>query len=130
MDQLDAYMREVGRYPGLTADEEARLAREVMVPGSDSLDRLVRAHLSWVIDVAGDYPDLKASLGDLINEGNFGLIRAACQYGSFLDEEQRGRSQRLAYRPFRHFAERWVRDAIEALPPPPPPDDGPGPLVA
>ncbi len=77
---LDVYLREIGRYPLITRDDEVALAERIQVGDQDALDTLVRSNLRFVVSVAKKYQNQGVSLADLINEGNLGLIRAAHKF--------------------------------------------------
>lgn len=74
---LNAYLAEVNRCPMITAEEEVELAIRIANGDRNALDRLVMANLRFVVSVAKKYQYIGLPLTDLINEGNFGLIKAA-----------------------------------------------------
>jgi RNA polymerase sigma-32 factor len=73
---LDLYCAEVRRFSRLSVEEERALARA----GGKSRDRLVTAHLGFVIKVAREYRAYGLDLADLVQEGNVGLLRAAARF--------------------------------------------------
>lgn len=77
-DSLNRYLSEVAQYPVLSPDEEFRVATAARSGDADALEKLVRSNLRFVISVAKMYGGRDPILlGDLINEGNIGLVEAA-----------------------------------------------------
>ena len=72
---LDKYLQEIGKDSLLTPEEEIELAIKIKKGDSKALERLTRANLRFVVSVAKQYQNQGLSLGDLINEGNLGLIK-------------------------------------------------------
>ncbi len=99
-ESLDRYLLEISEYEPVAREEEARLAVAIREGDEASLDRLVQANLRFVVTIAKKYQYGGASLADLINEGNLGLIRAAHRF-----DETRGAK-------FISYAVWWVRQAI------------------
>jgi len=97
---LDQYLKEISAYPLLTREDEVDLARRIRTGCDESLDRLVRSNLRFVVSVAKKYQNQGVALGDLINEGNLGLIRAARKF-----DETKGIK-------FISYAVWWIRQAI------------------
>jgi len=100
---LDKYLQEIGRVELLDADDEIVLAQIMKKGGYEStvaLERLVKANLRFVVSVAKQYQNQGLSLGDLINEGNLGLIKAAKRF-----DETRGFK-------FISYAVWWIRQSI------------------
>ncbi|MBB6271001.1 RNA polymerase primary sigma factor [Pedobacter cryoconitis] len=100
IESLNIYLNEVGKIPLLTMEEETLLTTKIRSGDQLALDRLVRTNLRFVISVAKKYQHRGLSLGDLINEGNLGLIKAASRF-----DDTKG------FR-FISFAVWWIRQAI------------------
>ncbi|HSM68126.1 MAG TPA: RNA polymerase sigma factor RpoH [Xanthomonadales bacterium] len=95
---LDAYIQEVNKSPMLTLEEERELAFAYRDEGDlDAARRLVLAHLRFVVHVAKGYAGYGLQLGDLVQEGNIGLIKAVKRFDP--DREVRLVS----------FAVHWIR---------------------
>jgi RNA polymerase sigma-32 factor len=78
---LDAYISAVNRLPMLTAQEEAEYARRLRDAGDlDAAGRLVLSHLRLVVSVARQYLGYGLPHGDLIQEGNVGLMKAVKRF--------------------------------------------------
>ncbi len=73
---LETYLREINETALLTADEEKMLARQIAVGDVEARDRMVRANLRLVVNIARGYSGKGLGLQDLIEEGNLGLLRA------------------------------------------------------
>ena len=73
---LDKYLQEIGRKELITVDEEVELAQRIRMGDQEARDKLVSANLRFVVSVAKQYQNQGLSLPDLIDEGNFGLIKA------------------------------------------------------
>ncbi len=99
-ETLNRYLKDVKELSfALTAEEEASLARRIRAGDRAALNELVNSNLRFVISVANQY-SAYASLEDLINEGNLGLIKAAQKF-----DETKGVK-------FISYAVWWVRDSI------------------
>ena len=97
---LDKYLHEIGNEVLITKEQEVELAREIRNGSKKALDTLVKANLRFVVTVAKGYQNQGMSLGDLINEGNIGLIKAATLF-----DETKGFK-------FISYAVWWIRQAI------------------
>lgn len=74
---IEKYLQEIGKIHVLSPDEEANLAKKIKSGDSEARERLVLSNLRFVVSVAKQYQNHGLTLGDLINEGNVGLIKAA-----------------------------------------------------
>lgn len=82
-DGVGIYLREIGKFPLLKAEEEAELARSVKRGGTEAataLRQLVESNLRFVVRIARRFEGRGLSLLDLIQEGNIGLIGAAVRF--------------------------------------------------
>jgi len=78
---LDAYIQEVNKVPILTLEEEQELARRYLEEEDlEAARRMVLAHLRFVVHVAKGYTGYGLALGDLIQEGNIGLMKAVKRF--------------------------------------------------
>jgi len=94
------YLADISRITLLTAEEEILLTRMIKAGDKAALEKLVETNLRFVVSVAKNYQNRGLSLGDLINEGNLGLIKAANKF-----DETKGFK-------FISFAVWWIRQAI------------------
>jgi len=81
LGSLDAYVNAVHRIPVLTAEDEQALARRFRDGEDlDAARELVHSHLRFVVHVARGYNGYGLQLGDLIQEGNIGLMKAVKRF--------------------------------------------------
>lgn len=76
-NSIKIYMREMGQFSMLSADEEVKLARRITEGDQSAKNELVEANLRLVVSLARHYQGCGLSYQDLIQEGNIGLIKAA-----------------------------------------------------
>lgn len=78
---LEAYIERVSRIPVLTREEELELARRLQVGGDlEAARQLVLSHLRFVVHIARGYGGYGLPMGDLIQEGNVGLMKAVKRF--------------------------------------------------
>ena len=99
-DPVKTYLKEIGRVPLLSAEEEAALARAAQAGDEDARRRLSEANLRLVVSVAKRYAGRGLPFLDLIQEGNLGLIKAVEKF-----------DYTKGYK-FSTYATWWVRQAI------------------
>jgi len=97
---LDKYFQEIGEVPLLSPEEEIELAKRIRKGDAEALKKLTKGNLRFVVTVAKQYQNQGLSLGDLVNEGNLGLIKAATRF-----DETRGFK-------FISYAVWWIRQSI------------------
>ena len=73
---LNRYLREIGRIPLLTPQQEIELAAKIKKGDPAARERMINSNLRLVVTIARDYIDLGLPLLDLISEGNIGLTKA------------------------------------------------------
>ena len=100
-DALQLFLNEIRRYPLLTADEEVELAKRIEQGDLEAKERMINSNLRLVVSIAKKYQGQELSLLDLIQEGIFGLIRAAEKF-----------DWRKGYK-FSTYATFWIRQAIQ-----------------
>ena len=97
---IDRYLNEIGKVNLITAEEEVLLAQKIRQGDQAALQKLTKANLRFVVSVAKQYQKQGLTLGDLINEGNIGLIKAAQRF-----DETKGFK-------FISYAVWWIRQTI------------------
>jgi RNA polymerase primary sigma factor len=100
-DALQLFLNEIRRYPLLTAAEEVELAKRIEQGDLEAKERMINSNLRLVVSIAKKYQGQELSLLDLIQEGIFGLIRAAEKF-----------DWRKGYK-FSTYATFWIRQAIQ-----------------
>lgn len=74
---IDKYLQEIGKIRAISPDEEVVLAKQIKAGNRQAREKLVLSNLRFVVSVAKQYQNHGLTLGDLINEGNLGLMKAA-----------------------------------------------------
>jgi RNA polymerase primary sigma factor len=97
---IQKYMKDIKNHKPISKKEEIRLAKKIKKGDKKAIDELISANLKFVVSIAKEYQGNGISLTDLINEGNYGLIKAAYKY-----DYKRG------YR-FISYAVWWIRQTI------------------
>jgi RNA polymerase primary sigma factor len=100
-DALQLFLNEIRRYPLLTADDEVELAKRIEQGDLAAKERMINSNLRLVVSIAKKYQGQELSLLDLIQEGIFGLIRAAEKF-----------DWRKGYK-FSTYATFWIRQATQ-----------------
>jgi RNA polymerase primary sigma factor len=99
-DSVRLYLREIGKIPLLSADEELALAQRVVAGDIDAKDKMAEANMRLVVSIAKRYVGRGLDLLDLIQEGNTGLLRAVEKF-----DPDKGFK-------FSTYATWWIRQAI------------------
>jgi len=99
-DPVHIYLREIGKVPLLTQEEEMELSRRIKEGDTEAAKRLAEANLRLVVSIAKRYAGRGMLLPDLIQEGNLGLMKAVEKF----DCEKGNR--------FSTYATWWIRQAI------------------
>jgi RNA polymerase primary sigma factor len=100
-DSLQVFLNQASRYALLTGPEEIELAKRIERGDIDAKDRLINSNLRLVVSQARRYQGLGLSLGDLVQEGTLGLIRAAEKF-----------DWRKGFK-FSTYATLWIRQSIQ-----------------
>ena len=98
---LETYLREINEMALLTADEEKELARQIAHGDKMARDRMVRANLRLVVNIARGYVGKGLALQDLIEEGNLGLLRAVQGFDPAVGTR------------FSTYASYWIKQSIK-----------------
>jgi len=99
-DSVRLYLREIGKIPLLTAEEELALAHKVVAGDKRAKDKMAEANMRLVVSIAKRYVGRGLDLLDLIQEGNTGLLRAVEKF-----DPDKGFK-------FSTYATWWIRQAI------------------
>lgn len=99
-DSVRLYLREIGKIPLLSAEEELELANRVVAGDKDAKDKMAEANMRLVVSIAKRYVGRGLDLLDLIQEGNTGLLRAVEKF-----DPDKGFK-------FSTYATWWIRQAI------------------
>jgi RNA polymerase primary sigma factor len=97
---LDKYLNDISRIKLLSIDDEVLLCSKIRQGDQLAIEKLVKSNLRFVVSVAKQYQHKGLSLGDLINEGNIGLIKSASKF-----DETKG------FR-FISFAVYWIKQSV------------------
>ena len=100
LDSLRLYLREIGKVPLLTADQEVYLAKRIERGDMAAKTQMIEANLRLVVSIAKGYLGRGLSFLDLIQEGSLGLIRAVEKF-----------DYRKGYK-FSTYATWWIRQAV------------------
>jgi RNA polymerase primary sigma factor len=98
---LETYLREINETPLLSADEEKELAYRIENGDKNARDRMVRANLRLVVNIARSYTGKGLGLQDLIEEGNLGLLRAVQGFDPSMNTR------------FSTYASYWIKQSIK-----------------
>lgn len=97
---LNQYLSDIAKIPMISPQEEVTLTQKIREGDQAALERLTTANLRFVVSVAKQYQSSGLALGDLINEGNVGLVKAAKRF-----DETKGFK-------FISYAVWWIRQSI------------------
>src|ERR1700756_2290130 len=98
---LETYLREINETSLLNADEEKELAHRIERGDSEARDRMGRANLRLVVNIARSYTGKGLGLQDLIEEGNLGLLRAVEGFDPAMNTR------------FSTYASYWIKQSIK-----------------
>lgn len=101
LDSMQMYLDSIGLSPLLTAEQEVEYARSALQGDSNARTRMIECNLRLVVSIAKRYQNRGLTLLDLIQEGNFGLIRAVEKF-----------NPELGFR-FSTYATWWIRQSVE-----------------
>ena len=97
---MDRYLAEISRFEVLSPEEELQLFKQYKNGDESALSKIMKHNLRFVVSVAKQYQRMGMRLGDLVNEGNIGLIKAAHRF-----DETKGFK-------FISYAVWWIRQSI------------------
>src|SRR5436305_13016137 len=98
---LETYLREINETALLSAEEEKQLAYRIEEGDSEARDRMVRANLRLVVNIARSYTGKGLGLQDLIAEGNLGLLRAVEGFDPSMNTR------------FSNYASYWIKQSMK-----------------
>src|SRR6266496_891486 len=98
---LNRYLREIGRIPLLTPQQESELAAKIKKGDAKAREQMINANLRLVVTIAHDYANLGLPLLDLISEGNIGLTKAVERFDP-------GKGAKLST-----YAAWWIKQSIK-----------------
>jgi RNA polymerase primary sigma factor len=98
---LNRYLREIGRFPRLTPQQEIELAAKIKKGDAEARERMINSNLRLVVTIAHDYANLGLPLLDLISEGNIGLTKAVERF-------EPGKGAKLST-----YAMWWIKQSIK-----------------
>ncbi|MCR5617984.1 MAG: RNA polymerase sigma factor RpoD [Clostridiales bacterium] len=99
-DSVRMYLKEIGKVPLLSGDQEQELARKMLDGDEEAKNTLIESNLRLVVSIAKKYMNRGLSLLDLIQEGNIGLIKAVDKFDYSMGFK------------FSTYATWWIRQAI------------------
>ena len=99
-EPIEVYLREIGRVPLLTLQQESDLAKRIKRGDHKAREHMIKANLRLVVKIAHDYEALGLPLLDLISEGNIGLIHAVERF-----DPKKGAKMST-------YASWWIKQAI------------------
>jgi RNA polymerase primary sigma factor len=98
---FNRYLREIGRFPRLTPQQEIELAAKIKKGDAKARERMINSNLRLVVTIAHDYANLGPPLLDLISEGNIGLTKAVERF-------EPGKGAKLST-----YAMWWIKQSIK-----------------
>src|SRR6266481_3607696 len=98
---LETYLREINETPLLSAEQEKELAYRIEAGDCEARDRMVRANLRLVVNIARSYTGKGLGLQDLVAEGNLGLLRAVEAFDPSMNTR------------FSTYASYWIKQSIK-----------------
>jgi len=98
---LNRYLREIGRFPRLTPQQEIELAAKIKKGDAKAREQMINSNLRLVVTIAHDYANLGLPLLDLVSEGNIGLTKAVERF-------EPGKGAKLST-----YAMWWIKQSIK-----------------